>query len=61
MSIMINQVDLASSGNGGIGNYIIILLLVGVFGLADALVQGGVAGDLSYMDPTFVQVKDSPE
>lgn len=61
MIVMIDQVDLASSGNGGIGNYILVLLLVGGFGLADALVQGGVVGDLSYMDPTFVQVKYSPE
>ncbi|KAK4491692.1 hypothetical protein RD792_002458 [Penstemon davidsonii] len=48
-------IDLASSGKGGIGNYIGICVLVGGFGVADAHVQGGMVGDLSFMCPEFIQ------
>ncbi|KAL5579279.1 hypothetical protein UlMin_011721 [Ulmus minor] len=48
-------VDLASSGKGGVGAYICICLLVGSFGLEDALVEGGVVGDLSLMLPELLQ------
>ncbi|KAM7500856.1 hypothetical protein LguiA_025270 [Lonicera macranthoides] len=47
--------DLATSGKGGIGNYIGICLIVGCFGVADAHVQGGMVGDLSFMCPEFIQ------
>ncbi|KAG8365453.1 hypothetical protein BUALT_Bualt18G0106400 [Buddleja alternifolia] len=48
-------IDLASSGKGGLGNYIGICILVGAFGVADAHVQGGMVGDLSFMCPEFIQ------
>ncbi|XP_075495943.1 equilibrative nucleotide transporter 3-like isoform X2 [Primulina tabacum] len=47
--------DLATSGRGGIGNYIGICFLVAAFGVADAHVQGGMVGDLSFMCPEFIQ------
>ncbi|KAL2475448.1 Equilibrative nucleotide transporter 3 [Abeliophyllum distichum] len=47
--------DLGSSGKGGIGNYIGICVFVAAFGVADAHVQGGMVGDLSFMRPEFVQ------
>ncbi|PWA94479.1 major facilitator superfamily protein [Artemisia annua] len=48
-------VDLATSGKGGIGNYIAICVFVAGFGVADAHVQGGMVGDLSFMKPEFMQ------
>ncbi|XP_031398547.1 equilibrative nucleotide transporter 3-like [Punica granatum] len=47
--------DLATSGKGGIGPYIGICALVASFGVADALVLGGMVGDLSFMFPEFMQ------
>ncbi|XP_004507231.1 equilibrative nucleotide transporter 3-like [Cicer arietinum] len=47
--------DLATSGKGGIGTYIGVCIVSGVFGIADAHAQGGMVGDLSYMDPDFIQ------
>ncbi|KAG8385638.1 hypothetical protein BUALT_Bualt03G0065900 [Buddleja alternifolia] len=48
-------IDLATSGKGGIGNYIGICVFVAAFGIADAHVQGGMVGDLSFMLPEFMQ------
>jgi equilibrative nucleoside transporter 1/2/3 len=48
--------DLATSGKGGIGTFIGICVCSGLFGIADAHVQGGMVGDLSYMLPEFIQV-----
>lgn len=50
------QLDLATSGKGGIGNYIGICVIVAAFGIADAHVEGGMVGDLSLMCPDFMQV-----
>ncbi|CAK8575548.1 unnamed protein product [Lathyrus sativus] len=47
--------DLATSGKGGIGTYIGICIVSGVFGIADAHAQGGMVGDLSYMHPELLQ------
>ncbi|WJZ96257.1 hypothetical protein VitviT2T_014959 [Vitis vinifera] len=47
--------DLATSGRGGIAPYIGICVIVGAFGVADAHVQGGMVGDLSFMCPEFIQ------
>ncbi|KAM0050006.1 putative equilibrative nucleoside transporter [Helianthus debilis subsp. tardiflorus] len=47
--------DLASSGKGGIGSYIIICTFAAGFGVADAHVQGGMTGDLAFMKPEFIQ------
>nr|GMD78163.1 equilibrative nucleotide transporter 3-like [Ipomoea batatas] len=40
---------------GGIGTYIGICAISGAFGVADAHVQGGMVGDLSFMSPELVQ------
>ncbi|PIN00778.1 Nucleoside transporter [Handroanthus impetiginosus] len=48
-------IDLATSGKGGIRNYIGICVFVAAFGVADAHVQGGMVGDLSFMCPAFIQ------
>ena len=48
--------DLATSVRGGIGNYIGVCAIVGCFGIGDAVVQGGMTGDLSFMCPEFIQV-----
>lgn len=53
--------DLATSGKGGIGTFIGICIVSGVFGIADAHVQGGMVGDLSYMLPEFIQVNIANE
>ncbi|XP_047312518.1 equilibrative nucleotide transporter 3-like [Impatiens glandulifera] len=47
--------DLGSSGKGGVGNFIGVCFIVGFFGVADAHVQGGMVGDLSFMSPDFIQ------
>ncbi|KNA15144.1 hypothetical protein SOVF_100870, partial [Spinacia oleracea] len=47
--------DLGTSGKGGVGPYVGLCILVGCFGLADALVQGGMCGDLAFMLPEFLQ------
>ena len=46
----------AASGEGGLGIFLAICALSGAFGVADAHVQGGMVGDLSYMQPEFIQV-----
>ncbi|KAL6955968.1 hypothetical protein U1Q18_045125 [Sarracenia purpurea var. burkii] len=48
--------DLATYGKGGIGTYIGLCVISGAFGVADALAQGGMVGDLSFMLPEFIQV-----
>ncbi|KAK9714777.1 hypothetical protein RND81_06G119200 [Saponaria officinalis] len=47
--------DLGTSEKGGVGPYVGLCLLVGAFGVADAHVQGGMVGDLSFMLPEFMQ------
>ncbi|TYJ00072.1 hypothetical protein E1A91_A13G062500v1 [Gossypium mustelinum] len=54
-SLAILVLDLATSGKGGLGTFIGICIISGVFGVADANVQGGMVGDLSYMRPEFIQ------
>ncbi|XP_052479335.1 equilibrative nucleotide transporter 3 isoform X3 [Gossypium raimondii] len=49
------QLDLATSGRGGLGSFIGICAIVAFFGVADACVQGGIVGDLSFMLPDFIQ------
>ncbi|WJX26508.1 Epsin-3, clathrin recruitment and traffic between the Golgi and endosome, variant 2 [Trifolium repens] len=46
---------LAMSGKGGIVHYIGLCALSASFGVADALVQGGMVGDMSFMCPEFIQ------
>lgn len=55
-TLMLIVVDLAMSGSGAIAPYIGICACVGAFGVADAHVQGGMVGDLSFMRPEFIQI-----
>ncbi|KAK7246609.1 hypothetical protein RIF29_41478 [Crotalaria pallida] len=54
-TFLVLVLDLATSGKGGIGPYIGICLLAACFGIADAHVEGGMVGDLSFMCPEFIQ------
>lgn len=54
-SILVLVLDLATSGKGGIGTFIGICAVSGAFGIADAHVQGGMVGDLSFMQPELIQ------
>ncbi|XP_050248164.1 equilibrative nucleotide transporter 3-like isoform X2 [Quercus robur] len=54
-SLLILVLDLATSGKGGLGPFIGLCAISGAFGVADAHVQGGMVGDLSFMHPDFVQ------
>ncbi|GLT45943.1 hypothetical protein SLA2020_197370 [Shorea laevis] len=47
--------DLATSGKGGVGPFVGVCAIVAAFGVADAHVQGGMVGDLSFMQPEFMQ------
>ncbi|KAJ4976149.1 hypothetical protein NE237_001255 [Protea cynaroides] len=49
------MLDLATSGKGGTGHYIGLCIISGCFGVADALAQGGVVRDLSFMSPDMIQ------
>lgn len=53
---LLAQLDLGTSGKGGLGNYIGLCAIVAVFGVADAHIEGGIVGDLSFMCPEFLQV-----
>ncbi|KAK7836204.1 equilibrative nucleotide transporter 3 [Quercus suber] len=54
-SLLVLVLDLATSGKGGLGTFIGLCAISGAFGVADAHVQGGMVGDLSFMHPEFVQ------
>ncbi|MED6222053.1 Epsin-3, clathrin recruitment and traffic between the Golgi and endosome [Stylosanthes scabra] len=54
-TLLVLVLDLATSGKGGIGTFIGICAISGAFGIADAHVQGGMVGDLSYMLPDLLQ------
>ncbi|KAE8691434.1 Equilibrative nucleotide transporter 4 [Hibiscus syriacus] len=54
-SLAVVVLDLATSGRGGLETFIGICVISGAFGVADAHVQGGMVGDLSYMKPEFLQ------
>ncbi|GMH15809.1 hypothetical protein Nepgr_017650 [Nepenthes gracilis] len=54
-SLLYIIVDLATSGKGRFGAYVGICVLSAAFGVADAHVQGGMVGDLSFMLPEFMQ------
>ncbi|KAJ4847883.1 Epsin-3, clathrin recruitment and traffic between the Golgi and endosome [Turnera subulata] len=53
--LMVLILDLATSGKGGLGTFIGICVVSAAFGVADAHVQGGMVGDLSYMLPELMQ------
>ncbi|XP_075667096.1 equilibrative nucleotide transporter 3-like isoform X2 [Castanea sativa] len=54
-TLLVLVLDFASSGKGGIGPFIGLCVLSACFGVADAHVQGGMLGDLSFMCPEFIQ------
>lgn len=54
-SLLVIILDLATSGKGGLGPFIGICLISAAFGVADALAQGGMVGDLALMQPEFIQ------
>ncbi|KAF8022373.1 hypothetical protein BT93_F0031 [Corymbia citriodora subsp. variegata] len=54
-TLLVLVLDLATSGKGGIGTFIGICAISGAFGVADAHVQGGMVGDLSFMRSEFIQ------
>ncbi|KAJ6349061.1 hypothetical protein OIU77_006616, partial [Salix suchowensis] len=54
-TLLVLVLDLATSGKGGIGTFIGVCAISGAFGVADAHVQGGMVGDLSFMRPVFIQ------
>ncbi|CAN0914763.1 Equilibrative nucleotide transporter 3 [Linum grandiflorum] len=54
-SLAVLVLDIATSGRGGLGTFIGICIISGIFGVADAHVQGGMVGDLSFMHPVFIQ------
>ncbi|KAG4978442.1 hypothetical protein JHK86_037916 [Glycine max] len=54
-TLLVLILNSATSGKGGLGTFIGICALSGAFGVADAHVQGGMVGDLSYMKPEFIQ------
>ncbi|KAL2650340.1 hypothetical protein R1flu_018468 [Riccia fluitans] len=48
-------VDLVTHGDGGIGAFVVMCLLIAAFGIADGVAQGGLVGELAYMHPTYMQ------
>ena len=50
------QLDLATRGRGGVGPFVGTCIFIAGFGIADALVQGGMLGEVSFMDSSYVQV-----
>ncbi|XP_062161692.1 equilibrative nucleotide transporter 3-like isoform X2 [Alnus glutinosa] len=54
-TLLVLILDVATSGKGGLGPFIGLCVLSACFGVADAHVQGGMVGDLSFMCPEFLQ------
>lgn len=54
-SLLVLVLDLATSGKGGFGPFIGICAISAAFGIADAHVQGGMVGDLSFMPVELIQ------
>ncbi|XP_071714839.1 equilibrative nucleotide transporter 3-like [Rutidosis leptorrhynchoides] len=54
-TVAVLVLDLATDGRGGMGTFVGLCVISAAFGLADANVQGGMVGDLSYMLPEFIQ------
>ena len=50
------QVDLASRGHGSVGAYVVVCFIIAGLGVSDGTAQGALLGDLSYMEPVYVQV-----
>lgn len=54
-SLALIMLDIGTKGHGGISPYIGICIISALFGTSDALVQGGIVGDISLMCPEFIQ------
>ncbi|KAJ7528732.1 hypothetical protein O6H91_15G016400 [Diphasiastrum complanatum] len=54
-ALTIPFIDIGTSGDGKLLPFIGLSLLSGITGIADALVQGGMVGDLSFMQTDFMQ------
>ncbi|WCJ29926.1 Equilibrative nucleotide transporter 6 [Euphorbia peplus] len=52
--LMLLLLDVVTSGKGGIVPFLFICAFVALFGVAEALVRGGMTGDLSCMCPKFL-------
>ncbi|KAG0496225.1 hypothetical protein HPP92_000774 [Vanilla planifolia] len=48
-------IDLITLGKGGIGAFICLCIISAAFGVGDAYIQGGMIGELSFMNPEFMQ------
>ncbi|KFK32223.1 hypothetical protein AALP_AA6G213800 [Arabis alpina] len=54
-SFLLIVLDLTTKGHGGIGPYIGICAIIALLGIGDAVVRGGMLGDLSLMCPELIQ------
>ncbi|RLM85999.1 equilibrative nucleotide transporter 3-like [Panicum miliaceum] len=54
-SFAIIILDVATKGQGGVGEFVGVCVISAAFGIGDAHVQGGMVGDLSLMCPEFIQ------
>ncbi|XXG59478.1 hypothetical protein AAC387_Pa04g1557 [Persea americana] len=54
-SLSVLILDLTTSGKGGIVPFLCVCAISGSFGVADAYVQGGMIGDLSFMSSELIQ------
>ncbi|KAF0905103.1 hypothetical protein E2562_000904 [Oryza meyeriana var. granulata] len=54
-SFALIMLDVGTKGRGGLGPFIGVCIISALFGTADASVQGGLVGDLSFMCPEFIQ------
>lgn len=53
--LLIPILDIATHGRGGIGPFVGTCVFIAGFGFSDAFVQGGMFGEVSFMDPSYVQ------
>ncbi|KAG0483902.1 hypothetical protein HPP92_011986 [Vanilla planifolia] len=54
-AVLIVVIDLATSRRGGIVVFLALCIITAACGVADAFVQGGMVGDLSFMDSNLMQ------
>ncbi|CAK9882783.1 unnamed protein product [Sphagnum jensenii] len=55
MILLLIVVDLATSGQGSVGAYVAVCFLIAGCAIADGTSQGGILGDLSLMEPAYIQ------
>lgn len=54
--VLSRQVDLASRGHGSAWAYVVVCFIIAGLAFCDGTAQGALLGDLSYMNPIYVQV-----